>query len=179
MNEKEIYWKLNQHLKIVQNHYPIENIFGIFVIEIGNNEIESEAIVVPTFETICTSISHINTHIEKYITIYDIREVYEATKMGHPEVIQLLETEYKIINPKYEHIFQKIAMCNKDKIKAGVAAGEPADELRIALMKVCRIAGMKVQMLYDLLNKLLMRRNLHLMVLLRLLGMKVLLVKQK
>ena len=29
-------------------------------------------------------------------------------------------------------------MCNKDKIKAGVAAGEPADELRIALMKVCR-----------------------------------------
>ena len=59
-------------------------------------------------------------------------------KWGHPEVIQLLETEYKIINPKYEHIFQKIAMCNKDKIKAGVAAGEPADELRIALMKVCR-----------------------------------------
>ena len=138
MNEKEIYWKLNQHLKIVQNHYPIENIFGIFVIEIGDNEIESEAIVVPTFETICTSISHINTHIEKYITIYDIREVYEATKMGHPEVIQLLETEYKIINPKYEHIFQKIAMCNKDKFNAGGAIGKPADECRIALMKVCR-----------------------------------------
>ena len=69
MNEKEIYWKLNQHLKIVQSHYPIENIFGIFVIEIGDNEIESEAIAVPTFETICTSISHINMHIEKYITI--------------------------------------------------------------------------------------------------------------
>ena len=37
MNEKEIYWKLNQHLKIVQQNYPIENIFGIFVIEIDED----------------------------------------------------------------------------------------------------------------------------------------------
>ena len=26
MNEKEIYWKLNQHLKIVQQNYHNENI---------------------------------------------------------------------------------------------------------------------------------------------------------
>ena len=31
MNEKEIYWKLNQHLKIVQQNYPIENIIDINV----------------------------------------------------------------------------------------------------------------------------------------------------
>ena len=29
MNEKEIYWKLNQHLKIVQQNYYNENIIDI------------------------------------------------------------------------------------------------------------------------------------------------------
>ena len=132
MNEKEIYWKLNQHLKIVQQNYPIENIFGICVTEIGDNEIESSAIVVPTFKQVCTSLQSIHTTLHEYITIYDIREMYDI------EQHFMFDAEYIIINPKYEHIFHKICMANKDKFNAGGAIGEPVDELRIALMKVCR-----------------------------------------
>lgn len=126
MNEKEIYWKLNQHLKIVQQNYPIENIFGICVTEIGDNEIESSAIVVPTFRQVCTSLQSIHTTLHEYITIYDIEQHF------------IFDAEYVIINPKYEHIFHKICMANKDKFNAGGAIGKPVDELRIALMKVCR-----------------------------------------
>lgn len=132
MNEKEIYWKLNQHLKIVQQNYPIENIFGICVTEIGDNEIESSAIVVPTFRQVCTSLQSIHTTLHEYITIYDIREMYDI------EQHFIFDAEYVIINPKYEHIFHKICMANKDKFNAGGAIGKPVDELRIALMKVCR-----------------------------------------
>lgn len=132
MNEKEIYWKLNQHLKIVQQNYPIENIFGICVTEIGDNEIESSAIVVPTFKQVCTSLQSIHTTLHEYITIYDIREMYDI------EQHFIFDAEYVIINPKYEHIFHKICMANKDKFNAGGAIGKPVDELRIALMKVCR-----------------------------------------
>lgn len=132
MNEKEIYWKLNQHLKIVQQNYPIENIFGICVTEIGDNEIESSAIVVPTFKQVCTSLQSIHTTLHEYITVYDIREMYDI------EQHFIFDAEYVIINPKYEHIFHKICMANKDKFNAGGAIGEPVDELRIALMKVCR-----------------------------------------
>lgn len=132
MNEKEIYWKLNQHLKIVQQNYPIENIFGICVTEIGDDEIESSAIVVPTFKQVCTSLQSIHTTLHEYITVYDIREMYDI------EQHFIFDAEYVIINPKYEHIFHKICMANKDKFNAGGAIGEPVDELRIALMKVCR-----------------------------------------
>lgn len=132
MNEKEIYWKLNQHLKIVQQNYPIENIFGICVTEIGDNEIESSAIVVPTFRQVCTSLQSIHTTLHEYITIYDIREMYDI------EQHFIFDAEYVIINPKYEHIFHKICMANKDKFNAGGAIGKPVDELRIALMKVYR-----------------------------------------
>ena len=132
MNEKEIYWKLNQHLKIVQQNYPAENIIVICATEIGDDEIESSAIVVPTFEQVCTSLQSIHTTLCEYITIYDIREMYNIKQHF------LFDAEYIIVNPKYEHIFYKDGMANKDKFNAGGAIGKPADECRIALMKVCR-----------------------------------------
>ena len=132
MNEKEIYWKLNQHLKIVQQNYPAENIIAICVTEIGDDEIESSAIVVPTFEQVCTTLQSIHTTLCEYITIYDIREMYNIKQHF------LFDAEYIIVNPKYEHIFYKVGMANKDKFNAGGAIGKPADECRIALMKVCR-----------------------------------------
>jgi len=138
VDSKQIFNKLNEHLKIVQKEYNIENIFGIFVTEVGDDEIESTAVIIPTFDNICTSVHSISTHLGGYITIYDIREIYEATKHGHPEIINSLYTEYLIVNPKYEHIFQKLYINNRDRISAGIAAGVPADELRVALMKVCR-----------------------------------------
>ena len=132
MNEKEIYWKLNQHLKIVQQNYHNENIIAICVTEIIDNEIESSAIVVPTFEQVCTSLQSIHTTLCEYITIDDIREMYNIKQHF------LFDAEYIIVNPKYEHIFYKVGMANKDKFNAGGAIGKPADECRIALMKVCR-----------------------------------------
>ena len=132
MNEKEIYWKLNQHLKIVQQNYHNENIIAICVTEIIDNEIESSAIVVPTFEQVCTSLQSIHTTLCEYITIYDIREMYNIKQHF------LFDAEYIIVNPKYEHIFYKVGMANKDKFNAGGAIGKPANECRIALMKVCR-----------------------------------------
>lgn len=132
MNEKEIYWKLNQHLKIVQQNYHNENIIAICVTEIGDDKIESSAIVVPTFEQVCTSLQSIHTTLCEYITIYDIREMYNIKQHF------LFDAEYIIVNPKYEHIFYKVGMANKDKFNAGGAIGKPADECRIALMKICR-----------------------------------------
>ena len=132
MNEKEIYWRLNQHLKIVQQNYHNENIIAICVTEIIDNEIESSAIVVPTFEQVCTSLQSIHTTLCEYITIYDIREMYNIKQHF------IFDAEYIIVNPKYEHIFYKVGMANKDKFNAGGAIGKPADECRIALMKVCR-----------------------------------------
>ena len=132
MNEKEIYWKLNQHLKIVQQNYHNENIIAICVIEIIDNEIESSAIVVPTFEQVCTSLQSIHTTLCEYITIYDIREMYNIKQHF------IFDAEYIIVNPKYEHIFYKVGMANKDKFNAGGIIGKPVDECRIALMKVCR-----------------------------------------
>ena len=32
MNEKEIYWKLNQYLKIIQQNCPVKNIIAICAI---------------------------------------------------------------------------------------------------------------------------------------------------
>ena len=119
-------------MKIVQQNYHNENIIAICVTEIIDNEIESSAIVVPTFEQVCTSLKSIHTTLCEYITIYDIREMYNIKQHF------LFDAEYIIVNPKYEHIFYKVGIANKNKFNAGGVIGKPADECRIALMKVCR-----------------------------------------
>ena len=140
MNEKEIYWKLNQHLKIVQQNYPIENIFGIFVIEIDEdiNDIESEACIIPLFEDVCTSTKEIKgSFLNGHIHILDIRTAYEASKCGHPETINALYTDYIIINPQYQYIYQKILKYNRENIRNGMIEGCPSEQLKLGLMKIC------------------------------------------
>lgn len=139
MRDEIIFSKLNNHLKILQQHYPIENIFGIFVTEVGEKEIETEAIIVPLFEDVCTSTREISgSYADGYCNVLDIRTAYEATKCGHPETINALYTNYIIVNPMYQHIYKKILVCNRDVIKAGIECGHPCEILRLGLMKLCR-----------------------------------------
>ena len=140
MRDEIIFRKLNEHLKIVQQHYPVENILGIFVTEIDDNtkDIKSEAVIIPLFEDVCTSTKAISTSLNNgYIHILDIRIAYEASKCGHPETINALYTDYIIINPQYEYIYHKILIANRENIKNGIKEGNPNEQLKIALMKIC------------------------------------------
>lgn len=142
MEDKTIFHKLNNYWKILEKEYYTENICNIFVTSIDNNYISTIAIVIPTFEEICTSINSINKEItleDGKIKVVDIRNVYNATKEGLCDVKIALETKYIITNPKYQHIFSKQYLANKDKINAGISLGEPADELKTALIKLCRM----------------------------------------
>lgn len=131
---------LNKHLKIVQQYCPVKNILGIFKLE----DNISEAIIIPLFETICTSTEVIDKTLETadggIIYLFDIRKAYQATKLGHPELINILYTDYKIINPLYSHLFEKLAMRNRDNISAGISSEIPASELKTAIVKICRTA---------------------------------------
>lgn len=140
MRDEIIFQKLNNHLKIVQQQYPVENIFGIFVTEVDDEikEIESEAIIIPLFEDVCTSTKEISGgYANGYGQVLDIRVAYQATRCGHPETINALYTNYIIVNPAYQHIYKKLLVCNREHIKKGIENGEPCEALKIGLMKLC------------------------------------------
>lgn len=144
MQENQILHLLNEHLKIVKKDFSSENIFGIFATEIREKNIESEVIIIPRFEDVCTSLESISKiwllDNNGVINARDIRLTYDATKQGHTQTLNILYTDNVIINPTYEHLFNKLAKYNRDKIAAGARSGIPAAELKVAITKICRMA---------------------------------------
>ena len=155
MTERVIYLKLNEALKRIQKHIPVENIFGIFLLDTYDeiNEIECEAVIIPNFDDICISTKSISGQLEN-VQIFDIRGMYTATKDGHPELIGALDTEFKIINPMYQHIFQKLYKANAEAIKAGAQSGVPAPELKTAIIKLCRLAWREASKVWSFIKTL-------------------------
>lgn len=136
--EEIIFSRLNEDLRSIEKLYGEENVFGCFL----NNDI-TESIVIPTFEEVCLNKKLINTNYiykDRLINIKDIRFAYHATRDGYKELISGLYTDKYLINPKYERLYLKLLRANREIITQGANSGVPAEELKIALMKIMRAA---------------------------------------
>ena len=130
---------LNEILKDLKINYENDNIFGLFF----SNDDEVCAVIIPTFESVCLKedLINLNKNICGYdVKIVDIRYIYQGTKDGFPELINSLYTDLYIVNPKYEHMFNKLFKSNREIIRAGITNNNPAEELKIAIIKIMRTA---------------------------------------
>ena len=130
---------LNEILKDLKINYENNNIFGLFF----SNDDEVCAVIIPTFESVCLKedLINLNKNICGYdVKIIDIRYIYQGTKDGFPELINSLYTDLYIVNPKYEHMFNKLFKSNREIIRAGITNNNPAEELKIAVIKIMRTA---------------------------------------
>lgn len=130
--------KLNETLIKVEERYSGENIFGIYTY---GDFSEVVCVMVPTFEEVCLNkeLIHEAFPYQGYnIDIIDVRYIYHATRDGFPQIIESLYTDYYIINPRYEHMYQKLFRANREKFKIGIKTGFPPEELKIAIMKIMR-----------------------------------------
>ena len=120
-------------------NYENDKIFGLFV----SNDDEVCAVIIQTFESVCwkEDLINLNKNICRYdVKIVYIRYIYQGTKDGLPELINSLYTDLYIVNPKYEHMFNKLFKSNREIIRAGITNNNPAEELKIAIIKIMRTA---------------------------------------
>lgn len=82
-------------------------------------DIDAIAVYIPTYEEICTKVSCINkvikTNMGNLIKIIDIRYFYEIAINQSAEVLEVLFTDYYIVDDKYKEPF-KILRDNREKI---------------------------------------------------------------
>lgn len=133
-DQKAIFSKLNNRLNKLNKKYGDEFVFGLFT-HGENNDVE--AIIIPQFEDVCLNKPLITDKLDD-IEIIDIRLLYHATRDRHPEVIEALYTENYIVNSRYEHMFENLLKSKRKEIVAGIECGDPAEELKIALIKIMR-----------------------------------------
>lgn len=134
--EQKCYNYLNESYINIQKKYGEEHIFGIFYY---NKKFV--ALILPTFEDVCINAEMVNNKSkcrEAELDIFDIRYLCNPKKYGYGDLYNILFTQYYIINPKYEYLYQKLYKENKEQIKKGIKMEEPSQEIKDGLTKMLR-----------------------------------------
>lgn len=92
-------------------------VLGVFLqgsqnynLDYEGSDIDTKAIVIPTFEDFCFGRQPVSTtHVlpsDEHVDIKDIRLMHECFRKQNINFIEILFTEYKILNSMYEDIYQ-------------------------------------------------------------------------
>ena len=128
-NKKFIFDRLKEHWEfVVKNGYKEEQILGIFAygsmnygfFDIDKSDVDTKVIFIPTFEEFCLDKGWLSKelHMEngEHIEIKDIRHMREMWQKQNINFIELLYTDYFILNPKYEQLFNHYFKDNREDI---------------------------------------------------------------
>jgi len=127
VSKDKILKRLQEHWNfLLQQGYDEDHILGIFVygsVNYGyaneNSDIDTKAIILPTFEQFCLNpqMISIEYHIdEEHIEIKDIRLMRDMWMKQNINFIEILYTDYFIINEKYKELFDKYFIQNREAI---------------------------------------------------------------
>jgi len=117
--KEEIMNRVKEHYKIAQGlGYEIIGVFLQGSFNYGEDmsdeqsDIDTKCLVVPKFKDFClnkspTSTTHICENNE-HIDIKDFRVYFQCFMKQNVNFVEILFTEYKVINPKYESIVNKL-----------------------------------------------------------------------
>ena len=123
MIEREQYIKegLNRHLEEFQKHYPDLELFCLclqgsqnYELDIYTNEyksdIDTKVIIIPSLEDVVMNRKPISTtHVlpnNEHLDIKDIRLYFDNFKKQNINFLEILFTNYYLVNPKYEDLWQ-------------------------------------------------------------------------
>lgn len=127
MNKEKILKRLKEHWDYAAQFYNEERFVGIFLygsqnynMATDNSDVDSKLIILPSFNDFCLSPHMISKelHLEngEHIEVKDIRLFREMFMKQNINFIEILYTEYFILNPKYEKLFNSYFINNKESI---------------------------------------------------------------
>lgn len=123
---KDTMERLSEHYQESLDYFKSSRIVGIFLqgsqnygLELPGSDVDTKLIIVPTFEEIAFNKSPISTtHVRKndeHIDFKDIRLYMQTFRKQNLNFLEILFTNYSIINPKYKEDWD-ILISNREKI---------------------------------------------------------------
>ena len=119
MTREEIMSRLNDHYNEALEHFPEDQIIGIFLqgsqnygLELPTSDVDTKLIVAPSFEEIAMNKKPVSTtHIranEEHIDFKDIRLYMQTFRKQNLNFLEILFTPFYIINPKYKDEWMRL-----------------------------------------------------------------------
>ena len=111
--------RLQEHYEDALKLYPEEQIVGIFLqgsqnygVAYEDSDVDTKLLILPSLEDLCKGKNPVSSvHIRdnnEHIDIKDIRCLIDLLKGENPSYLEILFTNYYIINPKYQDLFQEL-----------------------------------------------------------------------
>lgn len=117
MNREQLIMKrLQEHYDHIKDDY---NVVGVFLqgsqnyeLDYFGSDIDSKAIVLPTFEDIVFNRKPISTTLilenEEHIDVKDIRVMFQTFRKQNINFLEILFTKYFILNEEHREIFERL-----------------------------------------------------------------------
>lgn len=116
--------RLREHYDEACGLIPEDRIVGVFLqgsqnygLDYAGSDVDSKCIVLPTLEDICFAKKPISTtHVrenDEHIDLKDIRLMFQTFRKQNMNFVEILFTEYKIINPLYEDLWNELIAQNE------------------------------------------------------------------
>ena len=123
--EKTVMDRLRDHYNEALEYFPEDRIVGIFLqgsqnygLEIPGSDVDTKLIVTPTFEDIAMNRKAISTtHIranDEHIDFKDIRLMFQTFRKQNLNFLEILFTDFKIVNPLYADTWEKVEMYKEE-----------------------------------------------------------------
>lgn len=130
IKKEKILKTLNEHLEYAKAHLGLaeDRVIGIFLYgsqnygtDIPQSDIDSKIIVLPSFEDFCLRRNNLYSKeliLEdgSHIDVKDIRLYRENLLKQNINFVELLFTEYRVMNPLYENLFDEYFVANREDI---------------------------------------------------------------
>lgn len=117
--------RLNEHYKEALEYFPEDKIVGIFLqgsqnygLDLPTSDVDTKLIVLPTFKDIVhnkkpMSTTHIRAN-EEHIDFKDIRLYIETFRKQNLNFLEILFTDYYIINPLYKAEWDRLVAAREE-----------------------------------------------------------------
>lgn len=117
--------RLNEHYKEALEYFPEDKIVGIFLqgsqnygLDLPTSDVDTKLIVLPTFKDIVhnkkpMSTTHIRAN-EEHIDFKDIRLYIETFRKQNLNFLEILFTDYYIINPLYKAEWDRLIAAREE-----------------------------------------------------------------
>jgi len=119
--------ELNKQYDFIKTQYPEENIVGIFLCgsqnygtDLPDSDVDSKVLLAPTLNDIYQNKKGDNTTrifpgTNEQIAVKDVRSAFSEIKKQNINMLEILFTDYCIINPAYRNIWTELT-AQKEKI---------------------------------------------------------------
>lgn len=120
-----LFKKIKEHYNEIKDKYEVVGIFlqgsqnyGLDIYDDDyKSDVDTKAIVLPTFEDVVHNSAPISTTIvrenNEHIDVKDVRVMLDTFKKQNINFLEILFTKYKIINPKYKDLIQPLFTYNE------------------------------------------------------------------